>query len=94
MPVSNVNSWTAWKSFHDDYINEQIKKKEHEALVKELIEGDLLNEQKSFNRKMLKRIDSISINYHDITTLFQENNTQNSHIEALEKFNAQWGYKY
>lgn len=87
-------SYQGWKDLHDSYIDKKIQEEEHDKIVKQLVEGDLLNEQKKLNRLILKRLDTIAINYKDITILFNENKAQDSHIKELEKFNSQWGYKY
>ena len=89
-----LTSWTAWKEFHDDYINQKLKQQEHDKIVKELVEGDLLNEQRKFNEKILKRLDTVSINYKDITHLIEVNKAQDAHIKELEEFNAKWGYEF
>ena len=79
-----LTSWTAWKDFHNSYIDKKIQEKEQKKLITELVEGDLLNEQKKFNRLVLKKIDSLK----------GYNLDQDSHIYELEKFNSHWGYRY
>lgn len=79
-----LTSYNAWKDWHSSYIEKQVEKQKKDKLVKEIIEGDLLNEQRKFNKILLKKIDSLKM--YDLD--------QDSHIYQLEEFNAHWGYRY
>ena len=89
-----LGSWGAWEKTHDTYIEEKHNEKLQKKLIQEVIDGDVLNEQKKFNLAVLKRLDTIDINYKYIGVLFDITKDNNSHIQKLENFNKPYGYRY
>ena len=89
-----LGSWGAWVNFHDTYVEDQYNEKRKDELLKKVIEGDVLNEQKKLNIVILKRLDTLSINYNDIGVLFDMQKETDNHVQKLEKFNEYYGYKY